>query len=96
MLEIGSVVLAIAGRDKYRFYVVIRLGQNETEVFIADGNRRKLASPKRKNTAHLRPTKTVLEGDAFRTDKQLRLALRLFNEESRSEHMNKKEGTGHV
>ena len=79
MLEVGSVVRAVAGRDKYRFYVVIKLGQGE--VFIADGKRRKLAAPKRKNPLHLRPTKTVLGSTALTTDKQLRLALRPFNEE---------------
>ena len=79
MLEVGSVVCAIAGRDKYRFYAVTKLGQGE--VFIADGKRRKLAAPKRKNPLHLRPTKTVLDSTALTTDKQLRLALRFFNEE---------------
>ena len=78
MLEIGRVVRASAGRDKHRFYAVAKLEQGE--VFIADGKRRKLAKPKRKNSAHLCLTKTVLESTALKTDKQLRLALRPFNE----------------
>ena len=90
MLEIGSVVCATAGRDKYRFYAVTKLGQGE--VFIVDGKRRKLERPKRKNILHLRPTKTVLETGALKTDKQLRLALRPFNEGAGAQ-MNKKEGT---
>ena len=79
MLEVGRVVRASAGRDKHRFYAVAKLEQGE--VFIADGKRRKLTAPKRKNPLHLRPTKTVLESTALATDKQLRLALRPFNEE---------------
>ena len=79
MLKVGSVVQASAGRDKYRFYAVTKLEQGE--VFIADGKRRKLAAPKRKNPLHLRPTNTVLEDAGLKTDKQLRLALQPFNEE---------------
>ena len=79
MLEIGSVVWASAGRDKHKFYAVVRFEQGE--VFIADGKRRKLATPKRKNIAHLRLTKTVLEASSLTTDKQLRQALCPFNEE---------------
>ena len=89
MLEVGSVVCAIAGRDKYRFYAVVRLEQGE--VFIADGKRRKLAAPKRKNVLHLRPTKTVLESGALRTDKQLRLALAPFNREAGAEKEQKED-----
>ena len=79
MLEVGSVVRAVAGRDKYRFYAVVEFGQGE--VFIADGKRRKLAAPKRKNLLHLQATKTVLGHASLKTDKQLRLALWPFNEE---------------
>ena len=88
MLEVGNVVYATAGRDKHRFYAVIELGQGE--AFIADGKRRKLAVLKRKNILHLRPTKTVLTPQALKTDKQLRLALRPFNEESRCAHRAKR------
>ncbi|MCL2857751.1 MAG: KOW domain-containing RNA-binding protein [Oscillospiraceae bacterium] len=90
MFEVGSVVWATAGRDKHRFYAAVKLGQDE--VFIADGKRRKLESPKRKNILHLRPTKTVLEGTALRTDKQLRLALAPFNGEA-GVQKEQKEGT---
>ena len=90
MLEVGSVVYATAGRDKHKFYAVIKLGQGE--VFIADGKRRKLENSKRKNVLHLRPTKTVLESIALKTDKQLRLALRPFNEVAGAQK-EQKEGT---
>ena len=89
-MEVGSVVYATAGRDKHRFYAVVQLGRDE--VFIADGKRRKLSSPKRKNVLHLRPTKTVLKGDALRTDKQLRLALRPWNKQPDAQN-EQKEGT---
>ena len=90
MLEVGSVVWATAGRDKHRFYAVVRL--EDGIAAIADGKRRKLLNPKRKNVLHLRHTKTVLGSDALKTDKQLRLALAPFNREEGA-GMNKKEGT---
>ena len=76
MLQLGSVVCAVAGRDKPGFFAVVSL----EPLLIADGKARKLAAAKRKNPLHLRPTKTVLEASAFATDKQLRLALAPFNE----------------
>ena len=77
MFETGRVVYSAAGRDKHRFYAVV--GHCEGEVLIADGKRRKIEKPKRKNVLHLRPTNTVLEAFALSTDKQLRKALAPLN-----------------
>ena len=76
-MEVGSVVYVLAGRDKHRFCAVVKLEAGS--ALVADGKTRKLASPKRKNTLHLRPTKTVLPPGALLTDKQLRLALGPYN-----------------
>jgi len=78
-MQIGSVVCALAGRDKQGFFAVVSL----TPLLIADGKSRKLERPKRKNPLHLRPTKTVLDGAAMATNKQLRLALTPFNHSKR-------------
>lgn len=69
---VGTVVLAKAGRDAGRFYVVTAAdGRN---LFIADGQRRKLAHPKRKNSVHVQKTDYVLNLDGM-NDCQLRKAL---------------------
>ncbi len=71
-LQEGSVVRAIAGRDKGKLFVVVTM-ENEY-VFIADGKTRKLSMPKRKNSKHIWPTDQILlNGSA--TDKGLRKAL---------------------
>lgn len=73
----GSVVYSTAGRDKHRFYAVLRA--EEKTAWIADGKTHKLERPKRKNLLHLAKTKTVLEPAAIKTDKQLRSALAPLN-----------------
>ena len=48
----GSVVIAKAGRDKGRAFAVIEV-LSDREVLIADGKRRPIERPKRKNVIHL-------------------------------------------
>ena len=72
----GSVVRALAGRDKDGFFVV--LGVEDSYALIADGKRRRIQSPKRKKLIHLAPTNTVYQG-SIETNPQLRKALREFN-----------------
>ncbi len=45
------LALSAAGRDKGRLYAVLE--RNEKSVLLADGKRRKLSSPKRKNIKHV-------------------------------------------
>ena len=46
-IQKGSVVRALAGRDKDGFFVV--LGVKGSHALIADGKRRQIQNPKRKN-----------------------------------------------
>ena len=55
----GSVVKALAGRDRDRFFVAVAV--EGRCVSIADGKERKLLNPKRKNVRHISPTGTVAE-----------------------------------
>lgn len=71
-LKKGSVVKAAAGRDAGSYFVVTDI--NESYVFIADGRKRKLSCPKRKNPKHLRFTDNVIELNDI-TDKKLRNVL---------------------
>lgn len=73
MPEKGSVVLATAGRDAGGFYVVLEC--TEKECLLADGKKRRLSHPKRKNLRHVRATARRLEPQQYAADKRLRRAL---------------------
>lgn len=74
-LKTGSVVRALAGRDKEGFFVVT--AAEGDYCFIADGKSRKLASPKRKNIKHLSLTNSMIDIKEL-TDKKLRTLLKEF------------------
>ena len=56
----GSIVKAVAGREKNGFFVV--LDCDSVFAYIADGKRRKVEKPKKKKLIHISPTGTVIEG----------------------------------
>lgn len=74
MLQQGQVVYSAAGHDKDSFYVVVQV-EADGSCRIADGRRRSLAAPKRKNPKHLRPTRSVIQLAQIGSDKALRRAL---------------------
>ena len=74
MFQCGEVVFSAAGHDKERFYAVVEVGEDGCPL-IADGKRRKLQSPKRKNPKHLRPTRQSIDPGRVPTDRALRRAL---------------------
>lgn len=59
-IEVGSICLARAGRDKQKYFVVSEILEGEY-VHIVDGRTRKLAKPKRKKRMHLLPCGAVSE-----------------------------------
>lgn len=76
--EKGMLVKSTAGHDSESWYAVVKA--EEGFVYIADGRRRKVAKPKRKNVKH------IINSDEYillygLTDKKLRKALwdRNFN-----------------
>ncbi|MBK6088230.1 MULTISPECIES: KOW domain-containing RNA-binding protein [Ruminococcus] len=75
----GSVVIAKAGRDKGRAFAVIEV-LSDREVLIADGKRRPIERPKRKNVIHLQGTNTTV--DCITTNRQLRNILKEFLQEA--------------
>lgn len=77
-IKAEMVVKSLSGHDKDRFYLVVRT--DETHVFIADGKRRKLQCPKRKNPRHLQKTNRVLSLEEMTTDRKIRRALHDLNE----------------
>lgn len=74
-IKIGSVVKALAGREKDSFYVAV--GIHDGFVEIADGKERKLEKPKRKNIKHISPTGTVIDTCGL-TNKKLRKLIAEF------------------
>ena len=71
-MERGTVVIAAAGKEKGGFYVVTQV-LDDRYVLIADGKRRPIEKPKKKNTAHLRRTNAVI--GEISTNRQLRIFL---------------------
>ncbi|MCL6612207.1 MAG: KOW domain-containing RNA-binding protein [Peptococcaceae bacterium] len=51
--EPGRLVVSTAGRDRGKFYLVLRKDP-DNKVSIVDGETRRVSNPKRKNEKHLR------------------------------------------
>ena len=73
-IKAGSLVAANAGRDKGSLFVAV--GVHDGFVYIADGRKRRLSKPKRKNMKRISPAGAQIDLDGL-TDKKLR---RLINE----------------
>lgn len=75
-LQTGMVVRAIAGKEQNQFLLIT--SQDSHFVYLADGKRRKLAQPKRKNPKHVRATGTILTQEDLQklTDPALRRMLK--------------------
>ena len=58
----GRVVLSTQGRDEGRYFVVLKV-IDEQFVLMADGLTRKVDHPKKKKVKHLRPKPIVVEVD---------------------------------
>ena len=79
-MTVGQIVSVKRGRDKDVLMVVVKI--EDGFLFLADGRRRKLARPKKKNIKHISPTKVVVNliPDKGRSlqDADIRKALRTF------------------
>lgn len=58
--QIGRVVLAKAGRDKGKAFIIIQRLDDEY-VLIADGVGRRIEQPKKKKLKHLKPKPILVE-----------------------------------
>lgn len=74
----GQVVRSLAGHDKGCFLAVLEYAP--PYAVVCDGKRRPMERPKRKKLFHLAPTGTVLPEEALKTNRQIRSALRPFQE----------------
>ena len=71
----GSIVKAVAGREKNAFFVV--LDCDSVFAYIADGKRRKVEKPKKKKLIHISPTGTGFVG-SIKTNPLIRKFLSDF------------------
>lgn len=58
--RLAEVVVSTAGRDRGKYYLVVDI-EDSQYVKVADGDKKKLKRPKRKNIKHLRATGYVIE-----------------------------------
>ena len=77
LCEPGTVVCCKAGREAGRYFLVTAC--EGAELLLADGKRRPLSKPKRKNPLHVQKTLRTIPLEGL-TDKALRAALAPFNE----------------
>lgn len=78
MLQRGCVVVATAGRDRGQVLAVLEATPDG--LWIADGRRRKIQRPKRKNPRHVQDTGRVVSETAMATNRELRRALAGWNQ----------------
>ena len=57
----GDIVRSKAGRDKDRYFIVIRC--EDVFAYVCDGDLRKTDKPKKKKIKHVNKTNTLLELD---------------------------------
>ena len=86
--QIGRVVLAKAGRDKGKAFIIIQRLDDEY-VLIADGVGRRIEKPKKKKLKHLKPKpilvqelKVKLEAGATVLNADLRKSLQTLEYEN--------------
>ena len=77
MITTGSIVKSAFGRDKDRYFVVIKIEGDF--VFLVDGKVRKLLSPKKKRMKHIIKTNDIVSLSDLKTDKQFRTVLSRLN-----------------
>ncbi len=82
---IGMVVKATAGRDKDKYFVVVKV--DGPYVWLVDGKTRRLIAPKKKKVIHIELTGDILSGIANKIcenkqifDSEIKSALRNYNE----------------
>ena len=73
MLEKGTVVRSLAGRDKDKLLVII--GSDEKSVLLCDGKERPIDRPKSKNIRHVESIGITVTEAGMSTNRALKKAL---------------------
>ena len=73
MLEKGTVVKSLAGRDKGKLLAIVK--SDENRVLVCDGKERPVDRPKSKNIRHVEYVGASIKEDETATDRKLKKAL---------------------
>ncbi len=53
--RLGEIIISTAGRDRGKYYLIVDI-EDENYLKVADGDKKRIERPKRKNIKHLRST----------------------------------------
>lgn len=78
----GKLCVSLCGHDKGKIYVII--ASDDDQVVLADGEKRTIDRPKKKNRRHVQPIihlpENVTEALSECTDLTIKRALRLYKQ----------------
>lgn len=76
----GVLAKSLAGHDKGELFVIIQ--EDREYVFLADGKKRSIEEPKRKNKKHIQVVYRGLDHKEKLTDEEIRRWIRCYKRES--------------
>lgn len=79
---IGMLAVSKAGHDKRKIYVIT--GEDDEYVYLADGRKRTVAAPKKKNKKHIqiiRKIQTERPNDGY-SDLEIKRIIKRYQEEA--------------
>ncbi|MDE6943961.1 MAG: KOW domain-containing RNA-binding protein [Lachnospiraceae bacterium] len=79
---IGMLAVSKAGHDKRKIYVIT--GEDDEYVYLADGRKRTVAAPKKKNKKHIqiiRKIQTERPNDGY-SDLEIKRTIKMYQEEA--------------
>ena len=79
---IGMLAVSKAGHDKRKIYVIT--GEDDEYVYLADGRKRTVAAPKKKNKKHIqiiRKIQTERPNDGY-SDLEIKITIKRYQEEA--------------
>lgn len=79
-LKVGQYVRALAGRDKGGVFIVVGTAEGGS-VYIADGKKRKIETPKKKKVIHLQKYNRISEKVSQMAEKGEELSNSLLRSE---------------
>lgn len=87
MIKIGNVVLALAGKEKGKLFVVV--GLNDKYAYLSDGKRLKTNKPKKKSFKHIKlfGTESLSEDEVLDKNERANAKIRKFLSLKRSENV---------
>lgn len=86
---IGKLAISKSGHDKNQLYVIV--GEDERNLYLADGSLKKTDCPKKKNRKHVQPilripaeVSEILGSEKELKDLEIKRALKCYHELTKS------------